>query len=56
MFATGNECMITRNFRRRGVLREGLDAVLDKDRLADLMLSSQRILASDRRLEYPRRT
>jgi len=40
-FAPGNECVITRFCRMRGILHEGLDAfhaVLDKYTLADLML------------------
>ena len=40
-FAPGNECVITRYCRMRGILHEGLDAfhaVLDKYTLADLML------------------
>jgi Rrf2 family transcriptional regulator, nitric oxide-sensitive transcriptional repressor len=40
-FGAGNECLITRSCRLRGVLHEGLDAfnaVLDKYTLADLML------------------
>ena len=40
-FAPGNECIITRCCRLRGILHEGLDAfnaVLDKYTLADLML------------------
>jgi Rrf2 family transcriptional regulator, nitric oxide-sensitive transcriptional repressor len=40
-FAAGNECIITRYCRLRGVLHESLDAfhaVLDKYTLADLML------------------
>ncbi len=40
-FATGNECLITRSCRLRGVLREALDAfndTLDRYTLADLML------------------
>jgi Rrf2 family transcriptional regulator, nitric oxide-sensitive transcriptional repressor len=40
-FAPGNECIITRYCRMRGILHEGLDAfhaVLDKYTLADLML------------------
>ena len=40
-FAPGNECIITRYCRLRGILHEGLDAfhaVLDKYTLADLML------------------
>lgn len=40
-FGAGNECVITRCCRVRGILHEGLDAfnaVLDKYTLADLML------------------
>lgn len=40
-FGTGNQCLITRSCRLRGILHEGLDAfsaVLDKYTLADLML------------------
>lgn len=40
-FATGNQCIITRSCRLRGIFHEGLDAfiaVLDKYTLADLML------------------
>jgi Rrf2 family nitric oxide-sensitive transcriptional repressor len=40
-FGAGNECVITRSCRLRGILHEGLDAfnaVLDKYTLADLML------------------
>jgi Rrf2 family nitric oxide-sensitive transcriptional repressor len=40
-FTTDNECIIARNCRLRGVLREGLNAfstVLDKYTIADLML------------------
>jgi Rrf2 family transcriptional regulator, nitric oxide-sensitive transcriptional repressor len=40
-FADGNQCIITRSCRLRGILHEGLDAfnaVLDKYTLADLML------------------
>ncbi|WP_296712352.1 Rrf2 family transcriptional regulator [Rhodoblastus sp.] len=40
-FASGNQCIITRYCRMRGILHEGLDAfnaVLDKYTLADLML------------------
>ena len=40
-FAIGNQCIITRSCRLRGILREGLDAfnaVLDKYTLADLIL------------------
>ena len=40
-FAAGNQCIITRSCRLRGILHEGLDAfnsVLDKYTLADLML------------------
>ncbi|MCI4677428.1 Rrf2 family transcriptional regulator [Rhodoblastus acidophilus] len=40
-FAPGNECVITRCCRMRGILHEGLDAfhaVLDKYTLADLVL------------------
>lgn len=40
-FGAGNECIITRRCRLRGILHEGLDAfnaVLDKYTLADLML------------------
>lgn len=40
-FGVGNECVITRSCRLRGILHEGLDAfnaVLDKYTLADLML------------------
>jgi Rrf2 family transcriptional regulator, nitric oxide-sensitive transcriptional repressor len=40
-FAPGNECIITRYCRMRGILHEGLDAfnaVVDKYTLADLML------------------
>lgn len=40
-FGAGNECIITRCCRLRGILHEGLDAfdaVLDKYTLADLML------------------
>lgn len=40
-FAPGNECIITRHCRMRGILHEGLgafNAVLDKYTLADLML------------------
>ena len=41
-FAAGNQCIITRSCRLRGILHEGLDAfsaVLDKYTLEDLMLS-----------------
>jgi Rrf2 family nitric oxide-sensitive transcriptional repressor len=40
-FGTGNQCIITRRCRLRGILREGLNAfntVLDSYTLADLML------------------
>jgi Rrf2 family nitric oxide-sensitive transcriptional repressor len=40
-FGTGNECIISRCCRLRGILHEGLEtfnAVLDKYTLADLML------------------
>lgn len=40
-FGTGNQCLITRSCRLRGILNEGLaafNAVLDKHTLADLML------------------
>lgn len=40
-FAAGDQCIITRSCRLRGILHEGLDAfnaVLDKYTLADLML------------------
>lgn len=40
-FGTGNQCLITRSCRLRGILSEGLaafNAVLDKHTLADLML------------------
>src|SRR5512139_3969594 len=40
-FATGNQCLITRSCRLRGIFHEGLDAfnaVLDKYTLADLLL------------------
>jgi Rrf2 family transcriptional regulator, nitric oxide-sensitive transcriptional repressor len=40
-FATGNQCIVTRSCRLRGVLQEGLgafNAVLDKYTLADLIL------------------
>ena len=40
-FGAGNECVITRSCRLRGILHEGLDAfnaVLDKYTLEDLML------------------
>lgn len=40
-FAAGDQCVITRSCRLRGILHEGLDAfnaVLDKYTLADLML------------------
>ena len=40
-FAAGNQCIITRSCRLRGILHEGLDAfnaVLDKYTLEDLML------------------
>jgi Rrf2 family nitric oxide-sensitive transcriptional repressor len=40
-FATGNECVITRSCRLRGILHEALDAfntTLDRYTLADLML------------------
>lgn len=40
-FAAGDQCVITRSCRLRGILDEGLDAfnaVLDKYTLADLML------------------
>jgi Rrf2 family nitric oxide-sensitive transcriptional repressor len=43
-FGTGNQCIITRSCRLRGILAEGLDAfnnVLDKYTLADLMLTSK---------------
>jgi Rrf2 family transcriptional regulator, nitric oxide-sensitive transcriptional repressor len=40
-FAAGNQCIITRSCRLRGIMQEGLaafNAVLDKYTLADLML------------------
>lgn len=40
-FSAGNQCIITRSCRLRGILHEGLEAfsaVLDKYTLADLML------------------
>jgi len=40
-FATGNECLITRSCRLRGILNEALDSfnrTLDRYTLADLML------------------
>ena len=43
-FSTGNQCIITRSCRLRGILSEGLSAfntVLDKYTLADLMLTPE---------------
>jgi Rrf2 family nitric oxide-sensitive transcriptional repressor len=40
-FATGNQCIVTRRCRLRGILHEGIEAfgaVLDKHTLADIML------------------